>query len=433
MNPHETESARVQALERENRRLRRSVEELSLLNELSREIGASHDAEKITQTIIRRALKSVHAEQGTITLVEDGDEEMMKTLVRAAGSSIREDPYHLDDSLLGWMQHHKKPLVLDDPNHDARFQGTRWDASIRSILCVPLLARSRLIGVLTVYNKKAPDGFTEEDERLLVIMAAQSAQVVENARLYQEEQALLSVREEVRLAREIQTALLPEAPPEVPGYRIAGASRPAQSVGGDYFDHFPLDDERLALCVADVSGKGLPASLLMANVQATLHGQAPRSETVAACLERTNRLLCRRLRRGTFVTLFYGILDTRRHRFRYANAGHNRPLLRRADGAVARLDLGGLVLGFRPEQRYEEAVLSLAAGDVLLIYSDGLIEAMNERREQFGEDRLAALLQAHGHEPAGVLRDRLLRAVEQHAGDAPPTDDVTILVAQRTN
>ncbi len=143
----------------------------------------------------------------------------------------------------------------------------------------------------------------------------------------------------------------------------------------------------------------------MANVQATLHGQAPGNETAAACLERVNRLLCSRLRKGTFVTLFYGILDTCRHRPRYANAGHNRPLLRRADGAVSRLDLGGLVLGFRPEERYEEAVLSLSTGDAL----------------QFGEERLAALWQAHGHEPAEALRDRLLRAAEQHAGAAPPT------------
>jgi len=429
-SPH-PDSDRLQALERENQRLRRSVQELSLLNDLAREIGASFDADEIMHTIVRRALRSVEAEQGVITLIEEREGDPMSTLVRTAGSSVQHDPYKVNDSLLGWMLLHKKPLTILNPTGDARFRGARWDASIRSILCVPLLIRAELIGLLTVYNKKATQGFTENDQRLLAIIAAQSAQIVENARLYKEEQTLLYMREEIRLAHEIQTTLLPKAPPEVPGYDIAGASFPAETVGGDYFDFIPLTEERLGLCVGDVSGKGLPAAMLMANVQATLRGQAPWSNSVATCLERANTLLCRSIRKGTFVTLVYGILDGQRHELRYGNAGHNRPLLRTAAGEVTRLDLGDMVLGFLPSYTYQEATLPLAPGDVLLIYSDGVTEAMNPARIPFDEDRLVDLLKTCGDQPAPALIDHIVNTVQQHAGEAPPSDDMTLLVVRR--
>lgn len=433
MTPSKKDTARLDALERENERLRSSVQELSLLNDLAREIGASLDAGEIMHRIIRRALKNVKAEQGVITLVEARNDDPMTTLVRTAGSSVQQDPYQVNDSLLGWMLHHNKPLAINDPPGDIRFRGTRWDPSIRSILCVPLLIRSRLTGMLTVYNKKAAAGFTEDDQRLLSIIAAQSAQIVENARLFEEEKAFLHMREEVRLAHEIQTSLLPKTLPQTPGYDIVGTSFPAETVGGDYFDYIPLTDDRLGLCVGDVSGKGLPASLMMANVQATLRGQALWADTAAACLERANKLLCQSIRKGSFVTLFYGILDLRRHLLRYANAGHNRPLLRTADGAVRRLELGSLVLGFLPNHTYEEATLSFAPGDALLIYSDGLTEAMNTAREQFGEERLVALIKQYGAQPAQTLVNRIVEEAKLHAGKASPNDDLTLLVVKRVS
>ena len=430
--PRSPDPDRLHALERENQRLRRSVQELSLLNELAREIGASLDPDEVMHKIVRRALKAVHAEQGLITMVEEeGTDDPMRTLVRTAGSEDGQDPHRLNDSLLGWMHLHKQPLCINDPPHDSRFRGIRWDAALRSILCAPLLIRSRLIGILTVFNKRDPSGFTADDQRLLAIIAAQSAQVVENARLYEEEKALLTMREELRLAFDIQTSLLPETPPEVSGYDIAGTSLPARAVGGDYYDYIPLPDARWGLGVGDVSGKGLPASLLMSNVQATLRGQALLTDAVGTCLAHTNQLLCQRIRRGTFVTLFYGVLDPARHAFHYANAGHNRPLLAGADGSVTTLDLGGLVLGFMPDQDYAEATHPFAPGDVLLIYSDGIVEAMNAQRIQYGEERLTEVLRQHRAAPAHTLIDQVRLAVQHHAGSTPQTDDMTMLVIKR--
>jgi len=294
------------------------------------------------------------------------------------------------------------------------------------------MVQSRLTGILTLYNKKDTGGFTGDDQRLLAIIASQSAQVVENARLHAEEQKLIRMQEELRLAYQIQITLLPEENPELPNYDIAGTSIPAQTVGGDYFDFIPVDDHQMAFCVGDVSGKGLPAALLMSNVQATLRGQIIIDPTPMRTLERANRLLCNSIRRGSFVTLFYGILDTVTHRFQYANAGHNRPLLLRLGQEPEILSLGSLVLGFLPAVTYQEAAFTFNPGDLLLIYSDGITEAMNPDHEQFGEERLTALLTAHTDAPATQIIEQILKATAQHTGAEPQTDDMTMVILKRT-
>ena len=421
------EADQLEQLRAENERLRRAVGELSLLNELAADIGASTDLDAITRHIVRRSIRAVDAEQGVITLVDEQDEAPLKTLVRTVMGSRRGESLRPDQHLLGWMQAHRSPLRLHDPQRDERFAFVPWPETLRSILCVPLTVRSRLIAVLTVYNKRDGSGFTEGDQRLLTIIAAQTAQVIENARLVEEEKALLKVQEELRLAYEIQTNLLPQEPPVCPGFDIAGRSVPAQTVGGDYFDFIELSPDRWALCVGDAVGKGLPAALLAANVQATLRGQARPDLSASANLERSNNLLCRSTRDGEFVTLFYGCLDAAHHRFTFANAGHNRPLWARADGSVTELPFGGLVLGAMDDQPYDEDAIELQAGEWILIYSDGLTEAADAEGTPFGLDRVERVLRAHRSDTAERLIDRLVAAVQAHTLGQPQTDDITIV------
>ncbi len=185
-SPSTRYEAALKALQDENQRLQRAVGELALLNDLAREIGASLNSEEIMQTLIRRSLRAVHAEQGVITLIDQHASTPMKTLVRTRVSSGGQQAFHLEQSLQGWMLRHKQPLLLNDPAHDERFRGSAWDESIRSLVCAPLLIKSELKGILTLYNKKDGQEFTAEDQRLLGIIAAQSAQVMENARLYKQ-------------------------------------------------------------------------------------------------------------------------------------------------------------------------------------------------------------------------------------------------------
>jgi sigma-B regulation protein RsbU (phosphoserine phosphatase) len=426
----------AEVLERENFRLKRAVEELATLNDLARAIGASLDTQEIMNTIIRRSLRAVNAEQGVITLVDEKPDPGMKTLIRTVQASSEREAFHLDQILLGWMLHNKKPLVMNKPDEDPRFRGVRWDASIHSLLCVPLLVKSALIGVLTVCNKKLEEDFSEGDMRLLAIIAAQSAQVIENARLYEEEKALLRMREEVRFATEIQLELLPKGAPEFTGFEVSGATIPARGVGGDYYDFIPVDEHHLAFCLGDVTGKGLPAALLMANLQATIRGQTMVSGRPSECMERSNELLHRSTDPVKFATLFYGILDSADGSLWYSSAGHDQPYLFSGSGEAQRLGTGGMMLGAIPGLPYQDEKVPLAPGDLLVVFSDGITEAMAESEEevgeQFGEERLLPLLEQNRGEKAERLIQIVVEAVKKHAGKREQSDDMTLVVVRKT-
>ncbi len=424
---------RIDQLQKENVQLRRAVDELSVLNELSAAIGASRSMEEMIHTIIKRSTKAVHAEQGVVTLVGEDATDPTKTLVRTMASSGDKEAFSPDQNLLGWMHLNRKPLVINDPASDTRFQGVKWPESVHSIVAVPMIVHSNLIGILTLYNKKRGADFSIEDQRLLSILAAQSGQLIENARLHQEEKKLVKMQQEVHLAYEIQMNLMPDKAPPIEGYDLAGLSIPAQSVGGDYFDYIPIDEGRLVICLGDVSGKGLPAALLMSNLQATLRGQAQFGASVHESIEHANQLLTLSIRKGSFVTLFYGVLCPETHSFRYSNAGHNRPYICKPDGTVTALELGGLVLGFLGTQKYREEELLFEPGDLLFIFSDGVTEAMSPSREQFEEDRLEALLAEAGNASAEEVLNRVLSAVREHAAGAEQNDDITMVAIRRLN
>ena len=420
-------------LREENRQLKRAVEELSILNDLARAIGASVDSQDIIRKIVDKSMRAVQAEQTVVTLVDRAAaDHPMKTLVRAMSSSSEHPHFHLNENLLGWMHLYKTPLLSTDPGHDERFKGLKWDASIRSVLCVPLMVKSELIGVITSYNKKGVgSAFNEEDQRLLAIIAGQSAQIIENARLYEEEKTLVTMQEQVKLAARIQQDLLPQSPPIIAGYDLAACSIAALMVGGDYFDFIALNDERMSVCLGDVSGKGVPASLLMANLQATLRGQCALGMPVSETIARSNLLLHRSTDPEKFATLFMGVLDPAAGTLRYCNAGHEQPMLFRRDGTMERLQTGGIALGVLDTFPYQEASVTLAPGDFLVIYSDGIPDATDELGNFFEEERLVASIRAHAEESAAELMQHVVDAVCGHERGAPRTDDLTIMVVKR--
>jgi len=422
----------IEQLREENVQLRRAVEELSILNDLSRAIGASVDSEDIIHKIVDRSMRAVRAEQTVVTLVDREADTSMKTLVRAMTSSSEHPRYHLNENLLGWMHLYKKPLLTNNPASDDRFRGLRWDETINSIVCVPLVVKSELIGVITSYNKKDANGFTEEDQRLLAIIAGQSAQIIENARLYEEEKALATIQEQVRLAAGIQNELLPRRGPEIKGYDIAARTIPAQLVGGDYFDFIRVADSELAICLGDVSGKGLPASLLMANLQATLRGQAITGAPVKDLVARSNRLIHESTDPEKFATLFFGLLDTGSHQIHFCNAGHENPMMYRAAGdSPERLESGGMALGVLDEFPYEQGSVPMGVGDCLVIFSDGITDAVNPFDEPFGEDQLRASITEHRSLNSAGMIDKIIEAVLAHENGADRVDDLTLVVAKR--
>ena len=293
-----------------------------------------------------------------------------------------------------------------------------------------MLLKDRLIGVLTLFNKRGPEGFSDHDERLLKIIAAQSAHVLESARLYKEEQELRLMQQEIRMAQEIQRWLLPKVSPQIVGYDIAGKSTPAHNVGGDYFDFLPLSEGRVGLCLGDVSGKGVSAALLMANVQATMRVQSMLEATASQCLRNSNQQLYQSTDSDKFVTMFYGALEPQSGQLQYSNAGHNPPILIPDKGDPQWLTVGGPVLGAFPSSCYEEASVRLHPGDLLLIYSDGFSEAMKANGEEFGAERLLETATRYRRTPAAELIDRIEEAVKNHCADALPADDLTTMAVR---
>ena len=228
-------------------------------------------------------------------------------------------------------------------------------------------------------------------------------------------------------AREIQQELLPTEIPQISGYQISGAWKPARLVGGDYFDVLDFGKDRVALCIADVVGKGMPAALLMSNLQAAIKSLAAESVLPQELCAKLNRVVCNNTAADKFITLFYGLVDAANRKLVYCNAGHNSPILLRRDGSSIRLPEGGAALGIFPDWRYEAGEIQLAAGDRLVLFTDGVTEAMSPQFEEFGEERLLALLTADPELGAAELQEKILQAVTAFsAGDLQ--DDATLIV-----
>lgn len=420
----------AEGLREENQRLKRAVEELSILNEIGLAISSTMGVEKITELIVKKCTKHIRAEQGAIWLLSEEDKTTpLKTFVRIMNSTFSGVPYHFGMSLTGWMLKNQEPLLINELTKDERFKGIeRESEKIRSLLAVPLKLKNKMIGVLCLFNKKEGSDFTPDDQRLLSIIAIQSAQTIENARLYEEERRLLALEEDLRIARQIQQSLLPKSDPAIEGMEITGLSLPAKQVGGDYYDFIQIDKDHLGLAIADVSGKGTPAALLMANLQACLRGQAVINRSVKDTVTKANFMLSRFMDAGKFITLFYGILDLKEKKFTYTNAGHNLPLLLHPGGDLRTLDKGGLILGISDRSEYEEETVQLKPDDLLLLYTDGITEATNEKEEMFEEERLLALLREHQAIPVQNLSRKIVDSVITFQGTHPQEDDITLIL-----
>jgi sigma-B regulation protein RsbU (phosphoserine phosphatase) len=421
-----------QQLEQENRRLKRAVDELSVLNEIATAISSTQNLEQIIDKIVEKCVKHLHVQQAVVNLLDENAKvQQLNTMVRRVDTSAV-IPLRLDTELTGWMIKNQKPLLSNDLQSDRRFSFSKTEeAGICSVLSAPMCLKGHIIGLITCFNKKSIEGFDAEDQRLLSIIATQSAQTIENARLREKEQDLLRIEEEFRLAHDIQTGLLPKSSPYIKGYDITGISLPARIVGGDYFDYIQIDACRYAFCLGDISGKGLPAAVLMANLQATIRGLTLSDPLPEQCLAHANTMLYRNTAPSKFATFFYGILNFETHEFTYGNAGHNRPVLVAESGEIRTLQTAGLALGFLEKAAYSSETVHFNSGDSLVAYSDGVTEAMNATNDEFGEEQLVELLKANCKQAVQEMEKRIIKAVDKHSRYQLQSDDITLMILKR--
>ena len=420
------------ALVAENLKLKLAVEELSILNDVATAITSTQSLEKIIALIVQRCIKHLKVEQGAVMILDEQDSaKPFQTMIRKQDSAMEILPYRFDSQLTGWMLKNKSPLLINDLKNDKRFNFSgEMELPVKTILSVPMSLKGRMIGLLTVFNKKSESGFSPDDQRLLSIIAAQSAHVLENARLNQKEQDLLKMEEEFRMAKEIQLNILPKEIPSINGYDIYAINIPAREVGGDYYDFIKIPGEKIVFCLGDITGKGLPAAMLMANLQATLRGQSFTQNSVKDSIKNANILLFNSTASNRFATVFYGVLDYSCNTVTYCNAGHDAPIDIKGD-QINRLEEGGLLLGCFDMAEYEQETKNMEVGEEIIIYSDGVTEAMNEINQEFGEEKFISIIKSNSNLAAKELIDLVLKEIKAHSGSVPQSDDITLMIIKR--
>jgi len=318
-------------------------------------------------------------------------------------------------------------VIVPDVRHDVRYVAAR--ATTRSELAAPLKVEGRTIGVFNLEND-LEDFFHENHLELLTAFASHAAVAIERARLTRQLLERRRLEKELAIAREIQLSFLPKRAPIVPGYELAGTARPHNEVGGDYFDFIPVSDSRLGLAIADVSGKGIPAGLLMAGFRMSLLAEIRNDFAIRAVMRKVNTLLHESIERDKFVTAFYGVLDYKNRMLIFSNAGHNPPILARADGSIELLVEGGVALGVLPDAVYEERPIAIHERDVLLLYTDGATEAESPSGEQFGQWRLEQLVSSLRERSADEILEAVVDEVLAWVAERGQNDDLTLMVVK---
>jgi phosphoserine phosphatase RsbU/P len=411
-----------------------------VLTELSEEVRTFVETGPLIDTVLERIGTTLHVDRA-IAFLMDGDHFSPKQVRGGVDRALTS--FEASGDLARRLAETGRPLRVrhDDPESPLRrsqIAGTdrlRLD-DLEAELVLPLLGKRDLLGFIVLGPKRSEEPYTASDAKLLGSVATQAGLALENSRLTATIAHEIARRErmsrEIEIARDVQMKLFPQAVPRLPGLDCAGHCRPAQGVGGDYYDFLVLPGPRLGVALGDVAGKGIPAALLMASLQASLRGQRLSGPSdLAQLMVNLNRLIYEASPDNRYATFFYGELDPVTRRLDYVNAGHNAPMLFRGEsGSIERLAASGPVIGLLDAGRFEQRSITLAPGDLLLVFSDGISEAMNAGEEEWGESRLLSAVREAGPCPAEPLIHSLFAAADAFAGGAVQYDDMTVVVVR---
>jgi sigma-B regulation protein RsbU (phosphoserine phosphatase) len=431
---------------------RRTSDRSGLLHELCCSFAARLDLDDLVPEVMARCREALGSEGASILLLDAERSEFyfpyVATQDGATAASLKEVRFPSDRGFAGLTLREGRAIRIDDVAADPRFYGGvdhRTGSSTRALLSVPLHGRDGILGVLQAINPSHGGSFSQDDLEFLEALAGGISIALENARFYGqlreqvaaleravvEHNELLALRRELDIASDIQRSFLPRAfpdPGEGGGFALHAAMVPAKEVGGDFYDFFSLDGDRLAVVIGDVSGKGVPAALFMAVTRTLLRSVAASTASPSACLCRVNRLLCQENDQGMFVTLFYGVLDLSSGALAYTNAGHNPPWILRSDGRVeAVAGTGDMMLGAIETAAYREGRAMLGPDDGLFLYTDGVTEGMDPEDRLFSEQGLEELLHRVGGSSPEDLVARVVGAVQAHAAGRDASDDITAM------
>lgn len=410
---------------------------LETLAELAREFGAILHLDELLTRIANLTRRLINYRTFGILLLKDETQELEAKVSVCYGETPRVTRVRVGDGLVGYAALHKEPVLVSDVSADPRYIKVVDD--VRSELVIPLLLQDRCIGVFDLESPEL-DAFNKKHVEILTLLASQAAVAIENARLYETIRANeVRLEKEIRFARRVQAALLPtELPRRLKGVDVAARFAPARELGGDLYDFLMPEPHSLVLAVGDVSGKGVPAALYSAYAGELIRSRtfrrryAPERSGPAGVLASANTILHERQLEEYYCALCYAVFDLKRRVLTMANSGMPYPI-RCIGGVVSQIELPGVPLGSFAGSTYEETTLDLVPGDVFVFCTDGVFEANDALRREFGVDRLMQVVAEAQRKPARELVDAIFDAVQRFRGEAPPNDDMTAVVLRITN
>ena len=405
----------------------------AILGEVSQALIYHMPLEKLLEHIMDLITQNIPMDRGVLMLKEGRPEQLVQKVVRVQNGPLRSQNIAVSGSIVRTALEKNSAVLISDIQSDEQLRGqlSVVQAQIHSAICVPLWNNREIIGLIYADRASLLGQFSEEDLRLLTLLANLAAVKIENARLFEEALEKSRMERELVLAAQIQKNFLPKGDPEFPPYDISGGTRACQYVGGDYYDFIPVGPTRLGIVIADVSGVGVSASLLMASLRASLHAEIAVTPDLAELAARLNDFVHGSSDSHIFVSFFIGRLDRDTGEIAYVNAGHNPPLVLDAKGSRRFLESTGFCLGMFPAVTYETKTVRLKAGDVLCLYTDGIIESRNKAKDEFGDQRLASELKAEAGLPAREIRDKLFDGVFAFTACKEPGDDMTLVIVKR--
>ena len=410
----------ISELQHVNRQLDQKIQDLNTLFETGKEFSALLDPERQVRLLELSLLGRFLPTRYLISLRDGAD---MKIVASKISGQVPQG------ELLSTLARISAPVRVADIVVEGTVDVREALAGLGMTVVVPIRLQGESRGQILLGEKMSRGEFTRADLEFVSSIGNLAIISLENARLFKEAIEKQKLEDELLIAREIQKGLLPSVLPDIPGVRMSAANISSKQVGGDYYDVLGLPDGRFIIAIGDVSGKGSPAALLMANLQATIRALVPLSLSLSELTGRVNDLMCENTGGNKFVTFFWGAIDHEGKTLTYVNAGHNYPYLLHEGGAFDRLDRGGMILGvLKTAAPYEEGVVHLRGGDTLVLFTDGVSEAMSTKQEEYGEERLERVLGESLAGTAQEILDAVHRDVLLHTQGAPQSDDITMMV-----
>jgi phosphoserine phosphatase RsbU/P len=402
---------------------------LQRLDRVGEALMTHRPLKELYQFVVQLTSEVVGADR-TALLLRDAGGELAARAVRQMGAGG--DDIVVSRTIARRAIEERQAILTRDALSDTRFQAQQSviRERIHSAMCVPIWNEQEVLGILYVDNVAAAVPFEDADLRLLTLIGHLAAVKIRETAAHEELQKKLEYEQELKRAASIQQALLPTEPLEQAPFRIAGRNLPSLDVGGDYYDYLDTG-ATIFVGLGDVAGKGMSAALLMTNLHATVRAHLETAQSLPEMTARINKSIYRSARGERFITLFVVSIDRESGRIVYVNAGHNPPILLRASGKVELLSEGGLLLGVFPEAAYESGSTVMGAGDILVLYSDGVVEARDEADEDFGDERLEQFVRSNRERSPREFVDALVRAVFEFSNEGKPGDDVTVAVIRR--